>query len=219
MEMYEAPYRTIERKESRILLTKHRLTREHVAIKQFKKDRITAHNVQEIFILRELGPNEYIIRLVDYFQTDDTCNIVMEYANQSTLYEYCKRKVVTDQVFQRSAQAQLKYYRDILIIFGEIALGVRYLHKNGIIHRDIKPENIMFKNNTVKIIDFGYSTEKQQPRTQCGTPQFSAPEICENKEYTLKCDVYSLGCTLYFIALWRYPYAGQATYAAIQRRI
>lgn len=110
----------------------------------------------------------------------------------------------------------MKYYRRILIIFGEIALGIRYLHQNKIIHRDIKPENIMFKNQKVKIIDFGYSTKKEQPRTQCGTPQFTAPEICENKEYTQKCDVYSLGCTLYFMALWTYPYVGHPTYETIK---
>ena len=208
MDMYESPYKIITRKESRIILTKNRITKKHVAIKQFKKDQIADHNVQEIFILRDLKPNEYIIRFIDYFQTDDTCNIVMEYANQSTLYEYCKKKVVTENIFQKPVKLQRKYYQNILIIFGEIALGIRFLHKNGIIHRDIKPQNIMFKNNKVKIIDFGYSTEKQQPRTQCGTPQFSAPEICEHKEYTLKCDVYSLGCTLYFMALWKYPYVG-----------
>lgn len=89
----------------------------------------------------------------------------MEYADQSSLYKYCERKAVADDIFHKPLQVQRKYYQSVLIIFGEIALGIRYLHENKIIHRDIKPENIMFKNSTVKIIDFGYSTEKQQTRT------------------------------------------------------
>ena len=105
-----------------------------------------------------------------------------------------------------------------------ILKGIKYLHSLNIMHRDIKPENILFRsksfsNNTdtqVVLADFGLATFNNVERyifPKCGTPGFVAPEIANmitpTCHYDLKCDLYSVGVTLYFILTGNLPYAGK----------
>lgn len=63
-------------------------------------------------------------------------------------------------------------------------MGLDFIHKHGIIHRDIKPENLLLdKNGNVKISDFGWCSlkGKHSRNTFCGTHEYMAPEIIENK--------------------------------------
>jgi len=53
-----------------------------------------------------------------------------------------------------------------------ILSGLDFLHSKGIVHRDIKPENILFHNDTTKIGDFGFSTERH-----LATPSYASPEM------------------------------------------
>lgn len=64
-------------------------------------------------------------------------------------------------------------------------LAVKYLHDRDIIHRDIKPENIFLDSKfNVKLGDFGWSRKLvngELRKTFCGTYEYMAPEILENK--------------------------------------
>lgn len=97
--------------------------------------------------------------------------------------------------------------------------GVKYMHSLNIMHRDIKPENILFRTkatceeNQVVLVDFGLATFNDVKRyifARCGTPGFVAPEIASltdrNAHYDLKCDLYSIGVTLYYMLTWCLPY-------------
>jgi len=57
------------------------------------------------------------------------------------------------------------------------------------------------KSNTIKIGDFGISkvleNTNDSAMTVQGTPYYMSPEVCQNKPYTYKSDVWSLGCILY----------------------
>ncbi|KAF2192914.1 Pkinase-domain-containing protein, partial [Zopfia rhizophila CBS 207.26] len=73
-----------------------------------------------------------------------------------------------------------------------------YLHSRKIVHRDLKPENILIQcrepaNFCIKIADFGLAKDDSFLKTCCGTRLYAAPEIWENRPYTAKVDIWSLG--------------------------
>jgi serine/threonine protein kinase len=78
--------------------------------------------------------------------------------------------------------------------------ALAYLEAKKIIHRDMKPENIVFEKKgslmTPVLIDLGFATFEQDFRllfSRCGTPGYVAPEVLNDKDYTCKADVFSLG--------------------------
>mgnify|MGYP001810706564 CR=1 FL=1 len=72
------------------------------------------------------------------------------------------------------------------------------MHSRGYIHRDIKMSNIMIDfDNEIKLVDFGLATKCKKQHKQCGTPGYMAPEIFTATQYNEKCDIYSLGITIY----------------------
>ncbi|MGH0134644.1 UNVERIFIED_CONTAM: hypothetical protein FKN15_029724 [Acipenser sinensis] len=82
--------------------------------------------------------------------------------------------------------------------------GIQYLHENRIIHRDLKPENIVLQeiNGKLvhKIIDLGYAKDLDQGSlctSFVGTLQYLAPELFENKPYTVTVDYWSLGTMVF----------------------
>ncbi len=90
-------------------------------------------------------------------------------------------------------------------ILEQILQALHYLHDEmGIVHRDIKPENFLMYNdkgrNKIKLIDFGFATYAKNLEfmtEQIGTPNYSAPEIFEDKPYTNKVDIWATGIVLY----------------------
>ena len=90
-------------------------------------------------------------------------------------------------------------------ILEQILQALHYLHDEmGIVHRDIKPENFLMYNdkgrNKIKLIDFGFATYAKNfdfMTEQIGTPNYSAPEIFEDKPYTNKVDIWATGIVLY----------------------
>ena len=90
-------------------------------------------------------------------------------------------------------------------ILEQILQALHYLHDEvGIVHRDIKPENFLMYNdkgrNKIKLIDFGFATYAKNDEfmtEQIGTPNYSAPEIFEDKPYTNKVDIWATGIVLY----------------------
>jgi serine/threonine protein kinase len=125
--------------------------------------------------------------------------IVMEFCEGGTLNEYKKNnKINIDKIIK------------------QIIDGINYLHIKGIVHRDLKPENIMFKNNIVKIIDFGfarkYTAKTEMFKTLCGTPLYFAPEMINDKIYTIKADIWSLGVIFYELVFDKYPFLIKGNY-------
>ncbi len=110
----------------------------------------------------------------------------MEYALNGNLFSFIRKEKTIDKNFLKS-------------LFLEVCSAIEYLHSKNIIHRDIKPENILLdKNYTVKVCDFGWSTDIDQIRnTFCGTHEYMAPEIFQYGKYGKEVDVWGLGVLLY----------------------
>lgn len=89
------------------------------------------------------------------------------------------------------------------LYFYQIGQAIDYLHSHQVTHRDIKPKNILLKTNhdktIVKLVDFGIAKWNDQMQTTFEDQIYAAPEmICdENKPYTEKVDIWSMGVCLF----------------------
>jgi serine/threonine protein kinase len=114
----------------------------------------------------------------------------------------------------------------------QAARGLEYAHWHGMIHRDVKPENLILDwRGTVKVLDLGIvglvagltepraDDEPPEPHSQpvaYGTPDYMAPEQSfDTAPLGPACDIYSLGCTLYFLLTGKPVFEGETAEAKV----
>ncbi|WIA17250.1 hypothetical protein OEZ85_014123 [Tetradesmus obliquus] len=111
-------------------------------------------------------------------------------------------------------------------VFDGILAALEYCHKRRVIHRDLKPMNILMQDGTPKIADFGLAGviapfNGSGFKLQCGTPEFTAPEIVGGAEYDgTAVDLWSVGVMLYEALCGQLPFHGanqQALFRSIRR--
>jgi WD40 repeat protein/tRNA A-37 threonylcarbamoyl transferase component Bud32 len=103
----------------------------------------------------------------------------------------------------------------------QAALGLQHVYEKGLVHRDIKPQNLLLtKQGVVKVADFGLagfravvSATMTEGLTvegaMMGTSDFMAPEQARDpRAVDIRGDLYSLGCTLYYLLTGRVPFPG-----------
>ncbi len=112
----------------------------------------------------------------------------------------------------------------------QAALGLQHAHEHNMVHRDINPSNLMLSREgmkaLVKVLDFGLAKVTSEGRADSeltsegemlGTPDFIAPEqIRDAQSADIRADVYSLGCTLYFLLAGRPPFQGDSLWDLYQ---
>ncbi len=113
-----------------------------------------------------------------------------------------------------------------LAITLQIAEALGYAHQKSLVHRDVKPGNILVASNgSAKLLDLGLVQARVDVGTASGhkllivgTPDFCAPEQSRNpSRATPASDVFSLGCTLFFLLTGKPPFHGETVIDLIVR--
>jgi hypothetical protein len=112
-------------------------------------------------------------------------------------------------------------------LIGQVGQALQLAHDHQIIHRDVKPSNILVTSTGLaKLTDLGLVKDCQsnldltRPLVGMGTPNFMAPEqFGDAKHADPRCDVYSLGATLYTAVTAQVPFEGSSNLAILKKKL
>jgi serine/threonine protein kinase len=155
-----------------------------------------------------------IVRAIDYNDSGTTPYLVMEFVDGESLGAKIERE-------GRLPEAEA------IRIIAQVAQGLHRAHKQGLIHRDVKPDNILLTQDGVaKLADLGLVKEAESDLNLTktgrglGTPHFMAPEQFRNaKNADIRCDIYSLGATLYQMVTGELPFRSSGPLDAWMKKI
>ena len=182
-----------------------RTTGEIVAIKiipaETARNPLLIKRFEQEFKAASLIDHPNVVRAVDYCGNTPTPFLVMEFVDGESLGQRIER----DGAMPES---------EAIAIISQVCEGLHRAHKQGLIHRDVKPDNILLTMNGIaKLTDLGLvkdvEGELNLTRTGrgLGTPHFMAPEQFRNaKNADVRCDIYSLGATLYSLVTGEIPF-------------
>ncbi|MBR5710645.1 MAG: protein kinase [Thermoguttaceae bacterium] len=146
--------------------------------------------------------HENIVSVYSFEQTDGITYLVME---------YIPGKNVRDIVTQNGPLS----IEDALSYAIQMSSALEHINEKGIVHRDIKPSNVLITpDGTVKVIDLGLAkckSDSQGELTQLGatlgTFDYISPEqALDSRNVDIRSDIYSLGCSLFFMLTGQPPY-------------
>lgn len=173
-----------------------------VAIKEVIRSRDEMQEVDlEIEILRTIR-HANVIEFYGYASENLKLYLVMEFMDGGSLH-----KVVHDSNVSYELQEIINWICQA--VKGLVAL---HTHTRSVIHRDVKPLNMLLDKSRkiLKICDFGlgrFFATNMTKRT--GTYIYMAPEVLAGTRYNQKCDVYSLGITIWEVFSSKVPYYNQ----------
>ena len=204
-----------------VYLAENTLMGRREALKVVSRELMERRNVSERF-LREIRnsaqlqhPN--IVTAYSAMHAGDRIVLAMEYIEGSDL-----GKLVHDRGPLQVA--------DACNFIHQAALGLQHAHERGMVHRDIKPTNLMLARTgnraVIKILDFGLARVTQEVPTDgaltrqgqmLGTPDYIAPEQTLNaRTADIRADIYSLGCTFYYLLTGAPPFPASSLYEILQ---
>ncbi|KMT02980.1 hypothetical protein BVRB_8g195480 isoform B [Beta vulgaris subsp. vulgaris] len=177
-------------KFGRVYLARDTKSKYIVALKVIFKEQIEKYRLhhqlrREMEIQMSLRhPN--VLRLYGWFHDDDRIFLILEYAFKGELYKELRR---SGHLPEKQAATYI----------ASLTEALAYCHDKNVIHRDIKPENLLIDHEgRLKIADFGWSVQSRNKRhTMCGTLDYLAPEMVENKAHDYAVDNWTLGVLCY----------------------
>ena len=191
--VYQARHTKLGKLVALKILPQHLLSRSD-ALSRFEREMLAVGSLQH--------PN--IIQALDAGEINGEHYLSMEYVEGQDLQQ---------AVQTRGAMSVV----DACEAIRQTAQGLAAAHRVGLVHRDIKPSNLLVTKQTgqIKILDMGLAllAQAETPAAltfngQCfGTPDYMAPEQWSDAHTCdARSDLYSLGCTLYFLLVGRPPY-------------
>jgi serine/threonine protein kinase len=202
----------------RVLKAEHQTMNRIVALKVLAPELMKTERARRFFerevraAARLVHPN--IVTAYDANQSGDRHYLVMEFVDGPNLHDF-----VHDRGPLPVGQA--------CEIVRQAAIGLQYAHEMGMVHRDIKPANLLLHTAgnacLVKVLDFGLARliEPLSPQAEgsdlvpsseyqvMGTPDYLSPEQARNLHSAdIRSDLYSLGCTMYFLLTAQVPFPG-----------
>lgn len=163
---------------------------------EIAQDRAAVKEVIRLFMreadvtIKLRHPN--VVRVYDRGEEQGHIFMAIEFLDGGNLRQYLTKNSVT--------------INDAIRLLREIADGLDYAHKNGVIHRDLKPENILMnKSGKPKIADFGlalvddkYKVRHEMKAQMSGTLIYMAPEqMGDAYNLTPSADLYALAVITY----------------------
>lgn len=155
-----------------------------INLNALSNDYTKKHLKREEGILAQLS-HPGIIKLFEIIETKNNYYLILEFGGDN-LCNYIR------------SQRRSKLEEQVVRVYArQIVSAVSYLHKKGIVHRDIKLENILLDKltNRIKLADFGLSCVWDKNtflKTNCGSPEYAAPELHYGKKYGAAVDIWSL---------------------------
>ena len=146
--------------------------------------------LDEAQVMARFNKNEGIVKILDFFEANNTAYIVMEYLEGITLKQYLGKYGVIQ-------------FRNLIEMMLPLREALIEIHSQGLIHRDISPDNIMVQHNgKLKIMDFGaardYTESGNKSLTVILKPGYAPPEQYQTHgvqgPWT---DIYALCATIY----------------------
>jgi hypothetical protein len=143
-----------------------------------------------------------IVKAIEYCGTGPAPFLVMEFVDGESLGQRVERAGAIPEA-------------DAVRLIAQVCDGLHKAHKQGLIHRDVKPDNILVnREGDAKLTDMGLVKDMDgdlsltKTGRGLGTPHFMAPEQFRNaKNADVRCDIYSLGATLYMMVTGKVPFA------------
>uniref|UniRef100_A0A8C9TYU5 protein kinase C n=1 Tax=Scleropages formosus TaxID=113540 RepID=A0A8C9TYU5_SCLFO len=191
----------------KVLLAEYKRTGKLYAIKALKKGDVVSRDEvdslmceKRIFETINAARHPFLVNLHGCFQTVEHVCFVMEYSPGGDLMIHIHNNIFTEP--------QARFYAACVL------LGLEFLHKNKIVYRDLKLDNILMDaDGFVRIADFGLCKEGMghgdRTSTFCGTPEFLAPEVLTDNNYTRAVDWWGMGVLLYEMLVGESPFPGE----------
>lgn len=192
---------------SSVYLGMHTVMNKKVAIKVLPKSKVEDSSYLARFInearAAALVQHPNIVQSHDIDSAGNTHYIVMDYVAGTNLQTLVKENGVLD-------------YETAADFMAQAAEGLHFAHENGLVHRDIKPANLLVDaNKMVRVLDLGLalfsdedaSLTREHDENVLGTADYLAPEQAfDSHRVDRRADIYSLGCTLYFLLTGHPPF-------------
>ncbi len=194
------------------------LLRRRVAIKVLREQYATDDDFVKRFSYEAQSaaklshPN--IVNVYDFGREDDAYYIVMELVDGTTLAELMRAERVLPEPVAVDYAIQ-------------IASGLAYAHRQGLLHRDVKPANILVtSDDVVKLSDFGiaravseHTLGVTQPGMVMGSVAYISPEQAQGHDIDERADLYSVGVVLYQMLTGALPFTGDNPVAVALKHV